>query len=61
MTDFDSTSLYPSAMYGDISLYPKIETGFAFKPHMNDVYVKLFNDQIFNQDGDQCAILKLKN
>ena len=38
--DFDATSLYPSAMYDENSVYPKIETGFAFKPHMNDVYVE---------------------
>ena len=41
--DFDATSLYPSAMWDDESVYPKIETGFAFKPHMNDVYVEAFN------------------
>ena len=29
--DFDATSLYPSAMWDDNSVYPKIETGFAFK------------------------------
>ena len=38
----------------------KIETGFAFKPHMNDVYVKSFDDQTFNQDSDESAILKIK-
>ena len=38
--DFDATSLYPSAMWDQNSVYPKIETGFAFKPHMNDIYVK---------------------
>ena len=37
--DFDATSLYPCAMWDEKSVYPKIETGFAFKPHMNDVYV----------------------
>ena len=59
-TDFDATSLYPSAMWDEKSVYPKIETGFAFKPHMNDVYVKAFNDQTFNEDGDESAILKIK-
>ena len=29
MTDFDGTSLYPSAMWDEDSMYPKIETGFA--------------------------------
>ena len=41
-------------------MYPKIETGFAFAPHMNDVYVKAFNDQTFNEDGDESAILTIK-
>ena len=31
--DFDATSFYPSAMWDQNSVYPKIETGFAFKPH----------------------------
>ena len=52
---FDATSLYPSATWDEKSVYPKIERGFAFKLHMNDVYVKSFNDQIFNQDGDESA------
>ena len=58
--DFDATSLYPSAMWDENSVYPKIETGLAFKPHMNDVYVKAFNDQTFNEDGDESAILTMK-
>ena len=44
---FDATSLYLSAMYDENSLCPEIETGFAFKLQMNDVYVNPFNDQIF--------------
>ena len=51
---------YPSAMWDEKSVYPKIETGFAFKPHMNDVYVKAFNNQTFNEDGDESAILTIK-
>ena len=43
-----------------LSVYPKIETGFAFKPHMNDVYVEAFNNQSFNEDGDESAILTIK-
>ena len=58
--DFDATSLYPSALWDESSVYPKIETGFAFKPDMNNVYVKAFNNQTFNQDGDESAILTLK-
>ena len=60
MMDFDATSLYPSAMCDEKSVYPKIETSFAFKPHMNNVYVEAFNNQTFNQDGDESAILGIK-
>ena len=56
--DFDATSLYPSAMWDEISVYPKIETGFAFEPYMNDVYVEAFNDQTF---GYESAILTRKH
>ena len=58
--NFDATSLYPSAMWDENSVYPKKETGFAFKPHMNDVYAEAFNNQSFNQDGDESAILTIK-
>ena len=58
--DFDATSLYPSAMWDEKSVYPKIESGFAFKPHKNDVYVEAFNNQSFNDDGEESAILTIK-
>ena len=58
--DFDATSLYPSAMWDENSVYPKIETCFVFKPHMNNVYVEAFNNQTFNQNGDESAILTIK-
>ena len=45
--DFDATRLYHSAMWGENSVCPKIETRFAFKPDMNDVYEEAFNNQIF--------------
>ena len=35
MMNFDATFLYPSAMWDKNSIYPKIETGFAFTPHEN--------------------------
>ena len=57
MMDFDATSVYTSAMWGEIFVYPKIESGFAFKPHVNNVYVEAFNNQTFNQDVDESAIL----
>ena len=56
----DGNSLYPSAMWDENSVYPKIETGFAFKPNMNDVYEEVFNNQLFNKDGDESAILRIK-
>ena len=59
MMDFEATSLYLSAMWDENSVYPKLEIGFAFKPDMNDVYVEVFNNQTFNQDGNESAILKI--
>ena len=56
--DFDATSLKPAAMGDENSLYRKIETGFAFNPHMKDVYVEAFNIQSFNQGGNESAISK---
>ena len=56
---YDGISLYPSAIWDENSVYPKIETGFAFKPNMNDVYVDAFNNQTFNEDGDKSAILTI--
>ena len=58
--NFDAKSLYPSAMWDKKSVYPKIETGFAFKPHMSKTYVEAFNNKTFNEDGDQSAILTIK-
>ena len=48
-------------MWDEKSVYPKIETVLAFKPHMNDVYVEAFINQSFNRDGDESSILKMKN
>ena len=58
--DYDATSLYPSGMWDEKSVYRKKESGFYFKPDMNDVYVEAFNNQTFNQDGDESAILGIK-
>ena len=55
--DFDGVSLYPSAMWDPKSIYPKIETGYAFKREMNDELVEKFNNQTFTQGS---AILKSK-
>ena len=58
--DFDASSLYPSAMWDEKSVYSNIETGFAFKLHMIKTYVVAFNNQTFSQVGKESAILKLK-
>ena len=45
MMDFDAGSLYTSAMWDETSVYPKIETGFAFNPHMSETHLEAFNNQ----------------
>ena len=55
--DFDATSLYPSAMWDEKSIYPRIETGYSFTRDMNDELVEKFNNQTFFQGS---AILKIK-
>ena len=34
--DFDAISLYPSAMWDENSIHPRIETGYAFTRDMNE-------------------------
>ena len=55
--DFDAVSLYPSAMWDEKSIYPRIETGYAFTRDMNDKLVEKFNNQTFTQGS---AFLKNK-
>ena len=55
--DFDAVSLYPSAMWDEKSIYPRIETGYAFTRDMNDELVEKFNNQTFTQGS---AVLKIK-
>ena len=47
-------------MWEENSVCPEKETGFAFRPYMKDIYVKAFNIQTFNQDGNESAIKKIK-
>ena len=54
---FDATSLYPSAMWDEKSLYPRIETGYSFTRDMNKYLIHRFNNQTFTQGS---AILKIK-
>ena len=60
MMDFAATSLCRSAMYDEKSVYPKIDCGFAFETHMNDIYVEALNNQFSNQEGKESAVLKTK-
>ena len=55
--DFDANSLYPSAMWDEKSIYPRIETGYAYTRDMNNELVEKFNNQTFTQGS---AILKIK-
>ena len=55
--DFDAVSLYPSALWDENSIYPRIETGYVFTGDMNDELVEKFNTGNFNQGS---AILKIK-
>ena len=44
-------------MWDKNSIYPKIETGYAFEKHMNGELVEKFNNQTFTQGS---AILKIE-
>ena len=55
--DYDATSLYPSAMWDEKSVYPRIETGYSFTRDMNKILVHRFNNQNFTQGS---AFLKIK-
>ena len=57
---YDGNSFYPSAMWDCNSVYAKLETGFVFRPHMKKTYVEAFNNQTFNEDGDESAMLTIK-
>ena len=57
MWDYHCVSLYPSAMWDQNSVYPRIETEYAFTKDMNYELVEKFNNQTFIQGS---AILKVK-
>ena len=58
MWDFGAVSLYSSAQSDKKSINPRIETGYAYTPDMNDELVNKFNRQTFTQGS---AVLKIKN
>ena len=41
--DFNTVSLYPSVMWHENSIYPMIDTSYAYIEHMNDELVEKFN------------------
>ena len=53
----DAVSLSPSAMWDENSIYPRIETGYAFTRDMNDELVEKFNTGNFTQGS---AVLRIK-
>ena len=56
-SDFDS--LYPSAQIDKNSTWPKIETAYPFKKHMNDSICSLFNTGRWNE-SNRSAFLTVK-
>ena len=54
LKNFDENGLFPTAMSDKESVYPKVETGSAFKKDMKDDLAKAFNNQSFTK---RCAIL----
>ena len=59
--DFDAVSFYPSAMSDPESIYPRVETGYAFTPDMNDDLVENFIIQTFNQRSLKIKYYNAKN
>ena len=55
--DFDAVSLYLSAVWDEKSIYPRMETEYAFTRDMNKKLDKKFKNQKFTQGF---AILKIK-
>ena len=56
--DFDAVNLYPSAMWDEKSIYPRIETGYVYQSDMNDELIENLNTGSFNRGS---AIIKIKN
>ena len=54
---YDANALYPSAMSDPESIYPRIETGYAYTPDINGELVEKFINQTFTQGS---AIIEIK-
>ena len=57
LCDFEAVSMYSSTMWDENSIYPRIETGCAYKQLMNDELVEKINNQTFTKGS---SILKIK-
>ena len=55
--DFDAVSLYPSAMWDENSVYPRIETSYAYTEDVIDELIENFNTGNFTPGS---AILKIE-
>ena len=55
--DFDTISLYPSAMWDEKTIYLTAETDCASTPDMQDENVEQFTTETFTQG---CSILKVR-
>ena len=49
LVSYDFIGLYPSAQIDENSTWPKIETAYPFKKHMNDSICTLFNSGKWNE------------
>ena len=57
MWDFDAVSFYPSAMWDEKTIYPRIETGHTYTKDMDNEIVHNF---IFGNFTEESVILKTK-
>ena len=57
MWDYDCVSLYPSALWDLNSIYPRIETGYAYRKDMNDELFEKYKNQTFTRGS---TFLKVK-
>ena len=60
MMDPNATSFYPSAIWDELSVDPKLDIGSACEHYMNNIHVEAFSNRTFKQDGNENAISKIK-
>ena len=54
---YDGNSIYPSAMWDENRIYPRIESGYAYTEDMNDEPVEKFKNGNFTQGS---AVLRIR-